>query len=653
MAKDGLLTLEDIFDGKFLRIPDYQRGYAWGEHQLKDFWEDLENLEYGQSHYTGVLTLEKVTKQKKDEKIEYWKKDSGAYESEKAYYVVDGQQRITTSIILIQVILERVKDIDWFADIEYSDLLKQYIGRKNKNGVHLYYFGYTVDNPSYEFLKTKIFGDKSASNEKKETLYTTNLENAKSFFEEKIKNLRIDEIETIFKKLTKQFKFNVYEISDDLDVFIAFETMNNRGKKLSNLELLKNRLIYLSTKFNDDLSDKDDLRNNINECWKTIYEYLGKNKNNVLEDDVFLKNHWIMYHDYSREKGNDYIVDLLDERYIAKRIINKNIDNPLTLKEIKDYALSLKESVEHWYYLHNPEQAPYDDKIKILIDKLYRLNYGAFIPVLMAIFSRDDNYNINQFCDLLKLMEKYIFLIFKISQRRSNTGDSSFYVFARQYYKNELTISEIIGIKDDENENYSGINWWLTSYFDLKLFHDYLYDKFKNRDGYYSWNGLSYFLFEYELYLKNKTKNNTIKINWEDYTKSKSDSRSIEHIFPQTPTEKCWKNELIGFNEKKKKSLVNSIGNLVPLSKAKNSKLQNYCFDVKKNGKNGKNGEDFVGYKIGSYSEQKISEKQKWGIIEIEERGLELLEFMSENWDIQELKDKEKQKEFLFLNNVI
>lgn len=50
------------------------------------------------------------------------------------------------------------------------------------------------------------------------------------FLKKKIKNLRIDEIETIFKKLTKQFKFNVYEISDDLDVFIAFETMNNRGK---------------------------------------------------------------------------------------------------------------------------------------------------------------------------------------------------------------------------------------------------------------------------------------------------------------------------------------------------------------------------------------------------------------------------------------
>ncbi|EAK5748771.1 DUF262 domain-containing protein [Campylobacter lari] len=33
-----------MFDGKYLRIPDYQRGYAWEYNQLKDFWEDLENL---------------------------------------------------------------------------------------------------------------------------------------------------------------------------------------------------------------------------------------------------------------------------------------------------------------------------------------------------------------------------------------------------------------------------------------------------------------------------------------------------------------------------------------------------------------------------------------------------------------------------------
>ena len=35
------------------------------------------------------------------------------------------------------------------------------------------------------------------------------------------------------------------DIDDDFDVFVAFETMNNRGKKLSNLEILKNRLMKL------------------------------------------------------------------------------------------------------------------------------------------------------------------------------------------------------------------------------------------------------------------------------------------------------------------------------------------------------------------------------------------------------------------------
>ncbi|MDD2895766.1 MAG: DUF262 domain-containing HNH endonuclease family protein [Aliarcobacter sp.] len=649
MANDRLLTFEDIFDGRFLRIPDYQRGYAWEENQLKDFWEDLENLEEEHSHYTGVLTLEKVTKQKKDENPD-WIRDYGAYDSDKSFYVVDGQQRITTSIILLnEILLNCGKNSNSFCGEFITDLVSKYIGKKKPN-YFIYYFGYTVDNPSYEFLKTKIFGDKSASNEKEETLYTVNLGKAKIFFENKIKNLKINELETVFKKLTKQFKFNVYEIADDLDVFVAFETMNNRGKKLSNLELLKNRLIYLSTKFNDDIGDKNRLRTDINMCWKTIYEYLGKNKNNILPDDVFLKNHWIMYHDYSREKGNDYIEDLLKERYIAKRITVKDIINPLTIEEINKYILSLKESVEHWYYLHNPEQAPYDDKIKILLDKLYRLNYGAFTPLLMAIFSREDNnYDIDEVYELLKLMEKYIFLIFKISQRRSNTGDSSFYGYARQYYKNELSVIDIIGIEYKENDkDWYGINGWLTKYFKLKSFYEYLADKFENREGYYSWNGLSYFLFEYELCFKDKAKNHTQEINWKSYLDSKENHITIEHIFPQTPSEKCWIDELTGLTDKEKKSIINSLGNLVPLSRAKNSKFQNHCFDIKKNGKN---EEDFIAYKNGSYSEREIYDnyENNWGVKEIEDRGLKLLNFMAEHWDIEELKERKKQKEFLFI----
>ena len=60
--------------------------------------------------------------------------------------------------------------------------------------------------------------------------------------------------------------------------------------------------------------------------------------------------------------------------------------------------------------------------------------------------------------------------------------------------------------------------------------------------------------------------------------KAKDNHVTIEHIFPQTPTEECWQNELLELSDKQKKFMVNSIGNLVPLSRAKNSKFQNRFF---------------------------------------------------------------------------
>ena len=57
-----LHSLNDIFERRILRIPDYQRGYAWLEHQLVDFWEDIFHLDIERVHYTGVITLEPVKK---------------------------------------------------------------------------------------------------------------------------------------------------------------------------------------------------------------------------------------------------------------------------------------------------------------------------------------------------------------------------------------------------------------------------------------------------------------------------------------------------------------------------------------------------------------------------------------------------------------
>lgn len=51
-----LQSISKIFTEKLFRIPDYQRGYAWTEKQLKDFWNDIIQLEESKNHYVGVLT---------------------------------------------------------------------------------------------------------------------------------------------------------------------------------------------------------------------------------------------------------------------------------------------------------------------------------------------------------------------------------------------------------------------------------------------------------------------------------------------------------------------------------------------------------------------------------------------------------------------
>lgn len=99
-----LQSLSQIFQNKIFRIPDYQRGYAWQSQQLRDFWEDIVNLQSDRYHYTGLLSLKKLN-QEESRKLgndDSWLLQSGF----KAYHIVDGQQRLTTFVIMLNEIIE-------------------------------------------------------------------------------------------------------------------------------------------------------------------------------------------------------------------------------------------------------------------------------------------------------------------------------------------------------------------------------------------------------------------------------------------------------------------------------------------------------------------------------------------------------------------
>ena len=657
-----LQSLSQIFQSKIFRIPDYQRGYAWQELQLRDFWEDLVNLQRDRYHYTGLLSLKGLSRQdsKKLSHDDAWLLEIGY----KAYHIVDGQQRLTTFIILLNEIIELVchlpENIEKAEEDIYlgfdniKDIRAKYLSRKRPPDdlIITYMFGYEHDNPSAEYLKYCILGQPFGGTIK-ETYYTKNLKYAKSFFARELVSCYekngIEGIAELYRKLTLQLMFNIHEIEDDYDVFVAFETMNNRGKRLTNLELLKNRLIYLTTLYPKDILDETNevaLRELINQAWREVYYQLGRNEHFLLSDDEFLRAHWIMYFAYSRKKGDDYIKFLLrkfSHKSIFENVLqafpegeetDDNIPNPsiedddddetpdisepvsqefLKPKEIMDYVNSLKEAAEFWYYTYYPDKCTsISDEEQVWLDKLNRIGLGYFRPMIAVSLIQRLGYTKEERIALFKAAERFIFINFRMAMYQSSYKSSDYYRKTREIYTRRLKISEVtddLNMTTDTNSKDA-----------VRIFITRMNRRFISAEGFYSWRDLRYFLYEYEYSLA--TRYRLEKLSWALLTKVVKDRLTVEHILPQTPTKLYWRNKFRQFNDAEIKYLSSSLGNMLPLSQSINSSLQNDSFDDKKK----------RGYANGCHCEVEIYKEDDWDADHIYNRGIKLLHFMETRW---------------------
>lgn len=572
-------------------------GYAWQNLQLRDFWEDVVNLQSDRYHYTGLLSL-KVLSKPEAQKLgndDAWLLQSGF----KAYHIVDGQQRLTTFVILLNEIVEFVCQLtenkgksDELIYLEFEnikDIRAKYICRKRPpDGLIItYMFGYENDNPSAEYLKYRILGQPFGGTIK-ETYYTKNLKFAKEFFAKELQAFYaikgIEGITDLYRKLTLQLMFNIHEIEDDYDVFVAFETMNNRGKRLTNLELLKNRLIYLTTLYPKEILDENNeiaLRELINKAWREVYYQLGRNENDLLSDDEFLRAHWIMYFAYSRKKGDDYIKFLL--RKFSHKSIFENVLHALPEeeiedltpdpgadddedytpevpepvsgeflypKEIMDYVNSLNEAAEFWYYTFFPDKcSSISDEEQVWLDKLNRIGIGYFRPIIAVSLIPRLGYTKEERITFYQAVERFIFINFRMAMYQSSYKSSDYYRKTREVYTGSLSLSAVTA---DLNSTTDG-----NAKDAVRVFLTRMNRRFISADGFYSWRDLRYFLYEYEYTLATKYK--LEKLSWALLTKVVKDRITVEHILPQTPTKLYWRNNFRQFTEAEMKLLSSSL----------------------------------------------------------------------------------------------
>ncbi|MDO7825558.1 DUF262 domain-containing protein [Helicobacter pylori] len=586
-----LLTLDGVVEKGVFEIPSYQRGYAWQIRQLKDFWNDLEHVSKlgDKFHYMHSLTLRELENE---------------FESS-AFEIIDGQQRLATSLILLGLLAK----ITQHKDPKYSLINLEPILSYKYYGLSEAFRAITEEEKDLERFQTSF--------------YAKNLIDAYAFFKGKISDTPVGTLEKMFDALIKKMLFSVVELNDNrIDPFSSFETINNRGKDLSTLELLKNRLHFVAHKICDE-EDLENLQNEINDTYTRIYHDLRFFKDDHLES--FLK-HFVAYYYGENSKFKER---LLDTAFDAHKKYHSSYDE---YEKINDLLLYLSYSSKVWYFLHTLD----DEELRIeitpkmhdLLDKMRRLNAlsdNAFLPLLLSLLTiqlavrsgSERHYTAQELEGLLEYLERFGFLVYGVAGKNTAKNEWIGLAFkaiqACRFWGDKITIEDLPTLEKSffNRQGNSG----------LELLEENIHSK-KNTEKWYKWGkALNYLLYEYELYHNPET---TLKFD--------GSIESIEHILPQNPDQ--------GYSAKEKSwaknpHIVHALGNLLLIPKNANSSLSNKPFEEKRKA-----------YLKGFYSEKEVAKNASFGLIEIQERSEKLLDFLIARYRIVELVGENAIKAF-------
>ncbi len=592
-----LLNLDGVIEKGVFEIPSYQRGYAWQERQLKDFWNDLEHVSKlgNQFHYMHSLTLREL---------------ENDFENS-AFEIIDGQQRLATSLILLGLLAKTTQN----KDPKYSLINLEPILSYKYYGLSEAFMAITEEEKDLEAFNTST------------SFYAKNLIKAYEFFKEKISDTPIEALEKMFDALIKKMLFSVVGLNDNrIDPFSSFETINNRGKDLSTLELLKNRLHFVAHKICDG-KKLEKLQQEINDTYTLIYHDLRQFEDAHLEG--FLK-HFVAY--YYGEKG-DFKKRLLEMEFNAHKRYTDNANFDDEYEKIDDLLFYLSYSSKVWNFLHTLDEKSIalivDDNKKLeieitpkmhnLLEKMRRLNAlndNAFLPLLLSLLTiqragrsaNEQPYTTKELEGLLEYLERFGFLVYGVAGKNTAKNEwieLAFEAFRAFRYGEENIVIEKLPTLEKSFFNRQGNSG-------LELLEESIHSK-KNTEKWYQWGkALNYLLYEYELHHNPET-----TLNFD------SSIESIEHILPQKPDQ--------GYSAKEKNwaknpNIVHALGNLLLIAKNANSSLSNKPFDEKRKE-----------YLKGSYSEKEVAKNASFGVAQIKERSEKLLDFLIAHYRIAEL----------------
>ena len=553
--QNGNVKLKELFNGdRIFNIPKYQRTYAWIDENIIEFLEDLSNQRGSKSYFLGTILF-------------HQKQSHGEYE---ILDIVDGQQRLTTIMIFMKVIIKILEANN--SSVISSKTFSRYIFDGDNYKLEL-------ENEDNSFLQNSILGDIPVSTT--ETPSQTRLINAKKLFEKTLSNYSKDKLESIYEVLVNSdiILYIVDKISDATQIF---ELLNDRGRKLTNLEGVKSFLMYrigcLHLKDGGEQATNT-IQDNFSSIYRTIEKY------NINENDV-LRYHTIAF---ENSKTDDYNAPVKFIKNKVNNLFETNVSNDdhLIKDEILQYVERLKNSFNIYKVLiENKEN--YNSMNQLLM--IGRVKF--FYPLMMFIYKKNKN-SLDTFVNDLV---KFTFRASLIGLRNDNEG---FYSYIRKGEDFEDLFKWVV------NDNWWNINARVEEHLEFNDFYNWI-----NK------NTVKYILFSYENYLRS-IKGYPLLTVENYFTSDKREKLNIEHITAQ-------RTKSLDFDDEFEENYLHSIGNLVIDTTSSNSRKNNGSVDKKMS--------EFI--KAPLMSQNEINESStKWDNLDdvknyIEERRSKIINFI-------------------------